>query len=58
MSEHGSLAAMLAILGFEAAILGLALGFLTYWITGNLGRVEDGAAAMFLEARRVLGQSR
>jgi hypothetical protein len=58
MSDHGFLAAMLAVVGFEVALLGLVLGYLTYRISRVLERVEGGGAATFLEVRRVLGQTR
>ena len=58
MSEHGFLAAMLALVGFEVAVLGLALGYFTYRISRILERVEGVGAATFLEVRKVLSQPR
>ena len=57
MTEHGFLAVMLALVGFEVVVLGLVLGYFTYRISRILDRVE-GFAATFLEARRVLGEPR
>ena len=54
MSEHGFLAAMLALVGLEV----VALGYFTYRITRILERIEGVGAATFLEVRKVLGQSR
>ena len=58
MTEHGFLAAMLALVAFEVVVLGVVLGYFTYRITRILDRVEGVGAATFLEVRRVLGQSR
>ena len=58
MTEHGFLAPMLAVVGFEVVVLGLVLGYLTYRISRILDRVEGVTAATFLEVRKVLGQSR
>jgi hypothetical protein len=58
MTEHGFLAAMLALVGFEVAVLGLVLGYLTYRISRILERVEGVGAATFLEVRKVLNQPR
>ena len=58
MTEHGFLAVMLALVGFEVVVLGLVLGYFTYRISRILDRVEGIGAATFLEVRRVLGQSR
>jgi len=58
MSEHGFLAAMLAVVGCEIVLLGLVLGYFTYRISRVLGGVEGVGAATFLEVRKVLGQSR
>ena len=55
MTEHGFLAAMLAVVGFEVVVLGLVLGYLTYRISRILDRVEEVTAATFLEVRKVLG---
>ena len=54
MTEHGFLATMLALVGFEVVVL----GYLTYRISRVLDRVEGVSAATFLEVRKVLGQSR
>ncbi len=58
MTEHGFLAAMLALVGLEVLALGLGLGYFTYRVSRVLDRVEGVGAATFLEVRRVLGQSR
>jgi hypothetical protein len=58
MTEHGFLAVMLALVGFEVVVLGLVLGYFTDRISRILDRVEGIGAATFLEVRRVLGQSR
>jgi hypothetical protein len=58
MSEHGFLAAMLALVGFEVAVLGLVLGYFTYRISRILERVEGVGAATFLEVQKVLSQPR
>ena len=58
MTEHGFLAVMLALVGFQVVVLGLVLGYFTYRISRILDRVEGTGAATFLEVRRVLGQSR
>ncbi len=54
MSEHGVLAAMLALVGLEVVVL----GYLTYRIFQILERVEGVGAATFLEVRKVLTQLR
>jgi hypothetical protein len=58
MTEHAFLAAMLAVglvmLAIEAAVLGIV----SYRISRILERVEGIGAATFLEARKVLDQSR
>jgi hypothetical protein len=58
MTEHGFLAAMLALVGLEVIVLGLVLGYFTYRISRVLERVEGISAAVYLEVRKVLGQSR
>ena len=58
MTEHGFLASMLAVVGFEVVVLGLVLGYLTYRISRILDRVEGVTAATFLEVQKVLGQTR
>ena len=54
MSEHGFLAAMLALVGLEVVVL----GYITYRIFRILERVEWIGAATFLEVRKVLNQPR
>ena len=54
MTEHGFLAAMLALVGLEVVML----GYITYRIHRILERVEGIGAATFLEARKVLSQPR
>ena len=54
MTEHGFLAVMLALVGFEVVVL----GYLAYRISRVLDRVEGVTAATFLEVRKVLGQPR
>ena len=54
MTEHGFLAAMLALVGFEVVVL----GYFTYRIFRVLERVEGVGAATFLEVRKVLAQHR
>lgn len=54
MTEHGFLAAMLALVGFEVVVL----GYITYRIFRILERVEGVGAATFLEVRKVLSQPR
>ncbi len=54
MTEHGFLAAMLALVGLEVTVL----GYFAYRIARVLDRVEGVSAATFLEVRKVLGQSR
>ena len=54
MIEHGFLAAMLALVGFEVVVL----GYFAYRIARVLERVEGVGAATCLEVRKVLGQSR
>ncbi len=54
MTEHGFLAAMLALVGFEVAML----GYLIYRIFQILERVEGVGAATFLEVRKVLTHPR
>jgi hypothetical protein len=58
MSEHGFMAAMLALVVFEVVLLGLALGYFTYRISRVLERIEGVGAATFLEVRKVLSQHR
>jgi hypothetical protein len=58
MTEHGFLAAMLALVGFEVVVLGLVLGYFAYRISRVLERVEGVGAATFLEVRKILGQPR
>jgi hypothetical protein len=58
MAEHGFLAAMLALVGFEVFALGVVLGYFTYRISRILDRVEGIGAATFLEVRKVLSQPR
>ena len=52
MTEHGFLAAMLALVGLEVVVL----GYITYRIHRILERVEG--AATFLEVRKILSQPR
>ena len=54
MTEHGFLAAMLALVGFEVVVL----GYITYRIHRVLERVEGVGAATFLEVRKILSQPR
>ena len=54
MTEHGFLAAMLALVGLEVVVL----GYITYRIHRILERVEGVGAATFLEVRKVLNQPR
>ena len=54
MTEHGFLAAMLALVGLEVVVL----GYFSYRISRVLERVEGVGAATFLEVRKVLGQPR
>ncbi len=54
MTEHGFLAAMLAVVGFEVVVL----GYITYRIFRILERMEGVGAATFLEVRKVLSQPR
>ena len=54
MTEHGFLAAMLALVGLEVVVL----GYITYRIHRILERVEAVGAATFLEVRKVLSQPR
>ena len=58
MTEHGFLAAMLALVGFEVVALGVVLGYITYRIFRILERVEGVGAATFLEVRKILSQPR
>ena len=54
MSEHAFLAAMLAAVGLEVA----AVGYMAFRVHRISERIEGIGAAVFLEVRRVLGQSR
>jgi hypothetical protein len=54
MIEHAFLAAMLALVGLEVAVV----GYFAYRISRVLERAEAVGAATFLEVRKVLGQSR
>jgi hypothetical protein len=54
MTEHGFLAAMLALVGLEVVVL----GYFAYRMSRVLDRVEGISAAVYLEVRKVLGQSR
>jgi len=54
MSEHVFLAAMLAAVGLEVA----AVGYMAYRVHRISERIEGVGAAVFLEVRRVLAQSR
>jgi hypothetical protein len=56
MTEHGFLAAMLALSILEVAILGLVLGYFTYRILRNSERIEGITAATYLEVKKFLGQ--
>ncbi len=56
MTEHGFLAAMLALSIFEVAVLGLVLGYFTYRIFRKSERVEGITAATYLEVKKFLGQ--
>jgi len=58
MTEHGFLAAMLALVGLEVLALGLVPGYFTYQVSRILDRVEGVGAVTFLEVRSVPGQSR
>ncbi len=58
MSEHGFLAAMLAVVVSEVMLLGVVLGYFTYRISRVLGRVEGVGAATYLEVRKALSQPR
>ena len=58
MTEHGFLAAMLAVVGLEVVLLGLGLAYFGYRISRVLDRIEGVSTATFLEVRKVLGQSR
>ncbi len=54
MTEHGFLAAMLALVGFRVVVL----GYITYRIFLILERAERVSAATFLEVRKILSQPR
>ena len=54
MTEHGFLAVMLALVGFEV----VALGYITYRIFRILERAERVSSATFLEVRKILSQPR
>ena len=54
MSEHAFLAAMLAVVGLEVA----AVGYMAYRVHRTSQRIEGIGAAVYLEVRKVLGQSR
>lgn len=58
MTDHTFLAAMLALVGLQALVQGFVLGYFTYRIWRTIERMERVGAATFLEARKVLGQSR
>jgi hypothetical protein len=54
LGEHAFLAAMLAFVGFQVAVV----GYMAYRVHRASQRIETIGAATFLEVRRVLGQSR
>ncbi|MBI2158956.1 MAG: hypothetical protein HYU25_00950 [Candidatus Rokubacteria bacterium] len=56
MSEHGFLAAMLAVVGLEVVVLGLAAVYYGYRLWKAAERMEAIGAATFLEVRKVLGR--
>lgn len=58
MTEHGFLAAMLALVALEVVAVALGLGYISYRIFRIAERVEGVGAATFLEVRRVLDRSR
>ena len=58
MIDHAFLAAMLAVVGLQALVQGLVLGYFTYRIWRTIERMEGVGAATCLEVRKVLGQSR
>ncbi len=54
MSEHAFLAAMLAVVGLEAAWV----GYMAYRAYRTSQQIEGISAAVYLEVRKILGQSR
>jgi hypothetical protein len=54
VSEHAFLAAMLAVVGLEVAWV----GYMAYRVHRTSERLEGLSAAVYLEVRKVLGQSR
>lgn len=54
MTEHGFLAAMLAVV----ALATTAVGYMTYRVHRSARHLEGLMAAIFLEVRKVLSQSR
>ena len=54
MSEHAFLAAMLAFVALQVAVV----GYMGYRVHRASQRIEAIGAATFLEVRRVIGQSR
>jgi len=58
MSEHAFLALMLAVCCLEAFALGVVIVYFEYRTRKSLQQIEGVSAAVFLEVRKVLSQSR
>jgi hypothetical protein len=58
MTEHGFLAAMLALVAAEVLVLGLVLGSMAYRVYKKSEQIEGVTAAIYLEARKILTQIR
>ena len=58
MTEHGFLAAMLALVALEVVVMASILGYFSYRVHQILERVEGVGAATFLEVRKILTQAR
>lgn len=58
MSEDAFLALMLAVCCFEVAVAILGMVYFEYKTRKSLQQIEGVSAAVFLEVRKVLSQSR
>lgn len=58
MTEHGFLAAMLALVAAEVLVVALVLGSMAYRVHKKSEQIEGVTAAIYLEARKILTQIR
>lgn len=58
MTEHGFLAAMLAVVGLEGVVAIVVALYIGYRVYKKSEQIEGVTAAIYLEARKILSQTR